>query len=312
MLKGIDINPYKSDLDLHNIQFDFMLEKATGGIGYVNPDCDPKVQTAIQMGKKWGVFHYFGDGFNDNDPIEEADYFVNNVLGYVGKGILALDWERGGNPNVNNVAMAKAWLDHVFARTGVKCPIYMSRSLALALDWSPVINAGYALWEAFWPQNNNIVANYAMDPNSDPGVAWDGTVGNVLWQFTSTGRLNGYGGNLDCDFFYGDGNAWDAYARPAAQPAPAPTTTTTTTVPPTTTTTTTAPPPTTTTTTTEAPAPTEPPVDPLPPFSTTTTTTTPIGATTTQAPQKGGPSAWFAVIWSVIIAIIERLQGKAK
>src|ERR1035437_3818862 len=106
MLKGIDTNSYKTDLNLDNIQFDFVLAKATGGIGYVNPDCDPKVQQAISLGKLWGVFHYFGDGYTDNDPIAETDFFVDNILGYVGNGILALDWERGGNPHVNNVGMA--------------------------------------------------------------------------------------------------------------------------------------------------------------------------------------------------------------
>src|SRR5579859_6959724 len=102
MLKGIDINPYKADLNLANIHFDFVLEKATGGNQYVNPDCDTKIQQAISLGKLWGVFHYFGDGYNDNDPISEANWFVDNCLGYIGKGLLALDWERGGNPNVNN------------------------------------------------------------------------------------------------------------------------------------------------------------------------------------------------------------------
>lgn len=307
MLRGIDINPYKADLNLAAINFDFMLEKATGGNAYVNPDCDTKVQQAIGLGKLWGVFHYFGDGYNDNDPIAEADFFVNNCLGYVGRGILALDWERGGNPNVNNVGMALAWLNHVFARTGVKPIIYMSVAVKNALDWSPVINGGYGLWAAAWPQNNNIVANYNMDPNSDPNPTWDGKVNDVIWQFTSTGRLDGYGGNLDCDFFYGDANAWHAYAKAPAAP-------TTTTAPP--------PPPPTTTTTTQAPVPpvpeptttttttTEP--QPAPPTTTTTTTETPPIAVTTLPPvtPETPSTSLLTALWNIIKAIINRLQGK--
>ena len=294
MLKGIDINPFKADLNLANIHFDFMLEKATGGNAYVNPDCDNKVQQAISLGKLWGVFHYFGDGYNDNDPISEADWFVDNCLGYVGKGIFALDWERGGNPNVGNVSMALIWLNHVYERTGVKSLIYMSMSVYQSLDWSPVINAGYGLWVAGWPENNNVVANYGMDPNLDPNPKWDGVVGDVIWQFTSTGRIDGYGGNLDCDFFYGDSNTWGAYARIDPNSSHAPTTTTTTTAAPVPEPTTTAS-PTTTDTTTQAPAPTEP--DPstttttteLPqpgPSSTTTTTTEASPVTTTAPPQS--------------------------
>ena len=308
VLRGIDISNYKADINLAAINFDFVIEKATGGTGYVNPTCDQKVQQAISLGKKWGVFHYFNDGYGDNDPIAEANFFVDNCLGYIHKGLLMLDWERGGNPVVDRVDIAKAWLDHVFARTGVKPIIYMSLSLVTSLDWSPVINAGYGLAVAQWPNGNNVVANYGMDPARDPNPHWDGEVNDVIWQFTSTGRLDGYGGNLDCDYFYGSRAAWDAYA--GVEVTPAPTTTTTTTLPPTTTTTTTeapAPPqpdPTTTTTTTEAPD------NPVPPLTTTTTTTESSTTSTTTENQPFEPASWWVVIWSVLIGIFKRLQGK--
>lgn len=302
VMRGIDISVFKSDIDLHAIDYDFVIEKATGGNGYVNPDCDNKIQTAIQMGKKWGVFHYFGDGFNDNNPIEEADFFVNNCLGYVGHGLLVLDWERGGNPNVDRVDMAKAWLDHVFARTGVRPVIYMSMSVYQTLDWSSVIAGGYALWVASWPENNNTIANYNIDHSLDPNPKWDGSVGNILWQFTSTGRLNGYGGNLDCDLFYGNQGTWDAYARPVNQPpapTPQPTTTTTTAAP--------APEPTTTTTTGE------PSAQPAPdPYTTTTTTTeSPVSqppdattTTTTQAASEDKPVQGQSLVATLIAGLV--------
>lgn len=47
-----------------------------------------------------------------------------------------------------------------------------------------------------------------------------------MWQWTSTGRLDGYGYNLDCNVFYGDGATWDKYvgkstsvAKPQTKPA---------------------------------------------------------------------------------------------
>jgi len=221
MLRGVDLNSYKADLNLASIAFDFAIVKATGGNGYVNPHCDIHVQQAIALGKKWGVYHYFSDGFNDGDPIAEANWFVDNCAGYVGKGILGLDWERGGNPDVGNVGKALAWLQHVEARTGVKPVIYMSLSLISAYDWSSVIFGGYGLWCADYVENNTPIANYSMDPNRDPNPRWDGNVNDVLWQFTSTGRIDGYGGNLDCSFFYGAAAAWDAYAGThTPQPAP--------------------------------------------------------------------------------------------
>ena len=162
----------------------------------------------------------------------EAEWFVNNCQGYIGKGLLILDWERGGNPDVTRVDRALRWLQHVEALTGVKPLIYMSASLITELDWSSVINNGNGLWVAAYVDNNTPIPNYQMDANRDPNPHWDGAVNDVMWQFTSTGRLDGYGGNLDCNFFYGTREAWDAYARsntatpapvqPEPTPAPAP------------------------------------------------------------------------------------------
>jgi lysozyme len=228
MLRGPDLNQYKAGLDVSAIACDFVLTKATGGNGFVDNQCDNFVQQALNNGKKFGVYHYFSDGFNDGDPIAEADWFVDNTQGYIGKGLLILDWERGGNPDVTNVGKALAWLQHVESRTGVKPLIYMSTSLITEQDWSSVVANGNGLWAANYVDNNTPIANYGMDFNRDPNPHWDGNVNDVLWQFTSTGRLDGYGGNLDCNFFYGTREAWDAYARsntaaPTPPPAPQPT-----------------------------------------------------------------------------------------
>ena len=34
----------------------------------------------------------------------------------------------------------------------------------------------------------------------------------AMWQWTSSGRITGYKGNLDCDAFYGDEVTWVKYA----------------------------------------------------------------------------------------------------
>ena len=52
--------------------------------------------------------------------------------------------------------------------------------------------------------------NYNMaNAGSSPNVKWWKFY--CMWQWTSSGRLDGYDGNLDCDIFYGDGSTWDAY-----------------------------------------------------------------------------------------------------
>lgn len=292
MLRGIDVSVYQSDLDVNSVAADFVVAKATGGTGYVNEHCDIHIQQAIAGGKAFGFYHYYADGWSGDDPIAEAEWFVNNCMGYFGHGIPVLDWESGGNPHVRDTSKALQWLQHVEARTGKKAIIYMSLSLIQSLDWSAVIAGNYGLWCAAYVDDHTIIPNYQMDPNRDPNPNWDGQVNDVLWQFTSSGRLDGYGGNLDCNFFYGNRATWDAYAGTNTPAPPEPTTTTTTQAP--------APDPTTTTTTTEAPTPPDPNPEPT---TTTTTTLEPVPpvttTTTTGTPNIPTPGFWAGVLASL-------------
>ena len=222
-MNGIDISNWQRDINLSAVKADFVIVKATEGIGYVDKSCDMLFQKALSLGKKLGFYHFARPTAN-NDPIREADFFYENCKGYFGKAIPILDWEA---ENKQNVAYAKAWLDRVYQRSGVKPVIYMSESVANAYNWSSVANADYGLWVAKYRDNNQDY-NYNMaNAGSRPKVKWWKFY--CMWQWTSTGRLNGYSGNLDCNVFYGDGTTWDKYAgksgtasKPAPAPAPAP------------------------------------------------------------------------------------------
>ena len=222
-MNGIDISNWQRDINLSAVKADFVIVKATEGIGYVDKSCDMLFQKALSLGKKLGFYHFARPTAN-NDPIREADFFYENCKGYFGKAIPILDWEA---ENKYNVAYAKAWLDRVYQRSGVKPVIYMSESVVNSYDWSSVANADYGLWVAKY-RDNATDYNYNMaNAGSRPHVKWWKFY--CMWQWTSTGRLNGYSGNLDCNVFYGDGTTWDKYAgksgtasKPAPAPAPAP------------------------------------------------------------------------------------------
>ena len=218
VMRGIDISKWQSDIDLSEVNADFVIVKATEGIGYVDKSCDGFFQKALSLGKKLGFYHFARP---TNDPVREADFFYNNCRGYFGKGIPILDWESG---NTSNVAWAKRWLDRVYQLSGVKPVIYMSESVVNANNWSAVAAADYGLWVAKY-RDNNPDYNYNMaNAGSRPKVKWWKFY--CMWQWTSTGRLNGYGGYLDCDVFYGDQSTWDAYVgkststtKPQTKPA---------------------------------------------------------------------------------------------
>ena len=199
MLKGIDISHHQKGIDLGAINTDFVICKATEGNGYTDEMCDTFYQKAKSLGKKLGVYHFARPDLG-NTAIAEADWFVKETLGYHKEAMLILDWESG---DLSNVAWAKAWLDRVHEKTGVKPLIYMSESPAKRYDWSSVANADYGIWIAKYGPNNG-------EPNNPPAVNnWSFI---AMWQYTSKGRLQGYGSNLDLNYFYGDTTAWDKYA----------------------------------------------------------------------------------------------------
>lgn len=204
MLKGIDISKWQAGIDLSKINCDFVIVKATEGKSFVDPSCDRFFQQALSLGKKLGIYHFANN--SDNTPEQEADWFINNTKGYIGKAIPVLDWE----DNVkSDVAWALKWLQLVEKSYGCKPLIYMSESTVNSYDWSSVANANYGLWVAKY-RDNNADYNYDMsNAGRNPAVRhWKFY---ALWQWTSSGRLDGYNGNLDCNVFYGDKEAWDKY-----------------------------------------------------------------------------------------------------
>lgn len=203
MLKGIDISHWQEGIDLGAIDVDFVIIKATEGNGYTDVMCDTFYQKAKSLGKKLGVYHFARPDLG-NSGEEEADWFIKETLGYHKEAMLVLDWESG---DLTNVAWAKAWLDRVYSKTGVKPVIYMSASVMHSADWSSVVNADYGLWVANYGTNDGTAQESVFDRY--PLKYWSFY---ALWQYTSKGRLNGYNGNLDLNYFSGDSSAWDKYA----------------------------------------------------------------------------------------------------
>lgn len=204
-MDGIDVSSWQTGIDISRVECDFVVAKATEGTSYVNPDCDRVYQQAKSLGKELGVYHYASGG----DAVAEANYFVDNITGYIGEAILVLDFE-GRAANLGP-AWAKTFLDTVYTRTGVKPLIYMSASVVSRYDWSSVRAGDYGLWIAGYSRGNAIFYGYNTDiaMNYNAG-AWSDCV--AMYQYTSKGRLSGYSGNLDMNVFYGDKSTWNAYA----------------------------------------------------------------------------------------------------
>ena len=222
-MRGIDISTYQRGLDLGNIDFDFAIIKATEGTELVQDTCDPWVQQCIQLGKRWGFYHFFAGG----DPVKEAEFFVSNTKNYFGKGkgVAVVDYESYGMTGAANV---KKFVERVHELTGVWCVIYMSRSVIKADDWSAIAPT-CPLWVAQYA-NDEIVNGHQSDPWIQDG-GFGPWASPIIHQYTSHGRLDGWGKNLDLDKAYITAEEWDALAagdkaqdKPATEDKPQPST----------------------------------------------------------------------------------------
>ena len=194
MLRGIDISNWQNGLDVSAIssQIDFVICKATEGIGFVDKCCDAFVQKCRALGKSWGFYHFARDGA----PAKEAAFFLNNTINYFGEGIPVLDWE--GDQSVEWV---NEFVRVIHDRTGGWPWIY-------ANPWrfnQGGVEPNCMRWSAQYPG----ITSFEQAEKATPDHC-DQTIG--AWQFTSSGRVPGYSGNLDLDLFYGDEGAWLAYA----------------------------------------------------------------------------------------------------
>lgn len=208
-LKGLDISDYQRGIDLNAIDYDFMICKATEGTGIVHSTCDQFIQAAISMGKLWGFYHFM----NNDDPVAQADYFHANCKNYFGHGIPVLDYEMYGRIGTDG---AKRFLDRIYKLTGVRCIVYMSRSVCTEEDWS-AIAPNHGLWVAQYA--NDAATGYQDDPWLPSGGfgAWACA---AIHQYTSHGRIAGYDGNLDLDIAHMDTAAWGKYANPSGAELP--------------------------------------------------------------------------------------------
>lgn len=167
--------------------------------------CDRYVQQLIAKGARWGFYHFADDDWQHADPVTEANWFIDNCQNYFGHGVPVLDWEvtSWNSDSVN------AFVRRVHDVTGIWPWVY-------ANPWrfnQGGVEPNCMRWVASYPSYQH--------PTFEVAEGWDcptadGIVG--AWQFCSDGRLNGWGGNLDCNLFYGNEAAWRKYAGVAHKP----------------------------------------------------------------------------------------------
>lgn len=206
-MRGVDVSNWQCSIDTGVLDADFVVSGATWGVGGfanmclvngVNQAANYQLARASASGKSIGVYHYA----MGRDARAEADFFVNNVKGYVGRAVLVLDWESQDNPQFGNGSWVDAWVRRVYERTRVWPVIYLQASALGQLGGYVRDHCG--VWVAQY------ASNAATGWQSRP---WNyGLYGEAMRQYTSNGYVNGYAGRLDLNYFRGERWQWDAYA----------------------------------------------------------------------------------------------------
>lgn len=207
-MRGIDVSNWQCDIDTAAVDADFVVAGATWGVGGISNTCltngvnqaaNYQLGRAMNSGKSIGVYHYA----MGRDANTEADFFLDNVRGYVGNAVLVLDWESQDNPSFGNGAWIETWVRHVHDRTQVWPIVYVQASALGQL--TQFVREHCGVW----------VAQYAsMNATGYQETPWlYGAYGEAMRQYTSTGYVSGYAGRLDLNYFRGERWQWDAYAH---------------------------------------------------------------------------------------------------
>jgi GH25 family lysozyme M1 (1,4-beta-N-acetylmuramidase) len=215
---GIDVSGHQETADLRALPGDFAIIKASEGVGWADPSLAGNVTEARAGNKAIGFYHFARpNAQSGNTARAEAESFLAIVTPHLKVGDrVVLDWE---SDDMAAVAWAKEWLDIVAAATQSKPMIYMSSSVVNAHDWSSV-ESTYPLWLAMYLEG--FTGGYNAPAKERAKTEWK--AGFEMWQYTSSGRLDGYGADLDLNVFFGTAELWAASAvkKVPVNPAPAP------------------------------------------------------------------------------------------
>ena len=198
VMRGIDISNYQAGLSLDNVACDFVIIKATEDTNFVDPFCDGFVQDAIRLGLSWGVYHFARYG----NAKEQARFFIENIRGYIGHGVLYLDMEDNSIPDW--AKFATDFVDEVERLTGVTPMIYCSASELQRFRGSTIPNR-CGLWLAGYPHPSDVWIDEKCPYNIDP---WRYV---AVWQFTSDFAADNR--RIDADYAYLSREQWDSYAQ---------------------------------------------------------------------------------------------------
>ncbi len=195
---GIDVSKYQGRIRwsaVASTPVRFVIMRATKGNRYRDGKYARNLAGATEHRLVVGAYHFAKPGLARWDPRAEADHFLRVARVAAGDVVPVLDIEETGGLSPGQLrAWARAWLERVEARTGVRAMIYSGSHFwqGFMRNTTWFARRGHPLWVAHW---------YVGAPRV-PGRRWGGR-GFAVWQWSATGRIAGIRGDVDRDWLNG-------------------------------------------------------------------------------------------------------------
>ncbi len=138
------------------------------------------------IGLKIGFYHYL-TARNQEEAIEQADFFVSLIGGLEPDCKLAMDFESFGDLNIEEInEISLAFLSRVEEKSGKEVVIYSDAFNAREI-FSSELSSRYPIW----------IAEYDVEEPENNGK-WDTWIG---FQYSDLGNINGINTTVDLDYF---------------------------------------------------------------------------------------------------------------
>ena len=200
MLRAVDISSWQAGISPSALDCDIVIVKATGGTGYENPYWRQWADEALAGGKLLGLYHFACEKGSAGTASQEAEHFLAATAPYRGRFVPILDWE--ADALQMPVSWAREWLEAVSA-SGCTPIFYGYANNVNSTDYSAITR--YPLWMASYLFRYD-GAGWVGDPLSTWRTGdW---ASMAMYQYTSTGRIGGWDGNLDLSIYYGERADW--------------------------------------------------------------------------------------------------------
>ncbi len=189
--EGIDVSNWQGYINYEQVRnsgIDVVYIKSSQGANIIDAYFRINYNNAKSNGLKVGFYHFL-TARNEEEAIEQADFFASVISNTTPDCKLAMDFEVFGNLSIEEInVISETFLERLKERTGKEVVIYSNASDARDI-FSVSLSEKYPLW----------IAEYGTEvPSKTNWEFWEG------FQYTSRGEIEGVRGFVDRDRFTND------------------------------------------------------------------------------------------------------------